>query len=94
MHYACAKEDLGASIQLTWKGQSVQHTITEAHNPPLRGAENDRVERIESYVKTFKPVTLGEIWLEKGQGELQLKAIEIPGEQAIDFRLLMFKRSS
>ena len=94
MHYACAKEDLGASIQLTWKGQSVQHTITEAHNPPLRGAENDRVERVESYVKTFKPVTLGEIWLEKGQGELQLKAIEIPGEQAIDFRLLMFKRSS
>ena len=94
LHYACKKADLGTTIELAWKGQRVKHTITEAHDPPLRGAENDRVKRVESYVKAFKPVTLGKIWLKKGQGELRLKATKIPGIKAIDFRLLVFKRAS
>jgi hypothetical protein len=32
---------------------------------------------------------MGEIELAAGQGTLTLKATEIPGEEAIDFRLLM-----
>jgi hypothetical protein len=35
---------------------------------------------------------MGTIQLEKGKGTLSLKAIDIPGSQAMDFRLLMFKR--
>ncbi len=94
MHYACAEPDVGCTLELEWKGQRVQTEITEAHDPPLRGAENDRVKRVESYVKEFKPITLGTIWLEKGRGELRLNATKIPGAKAIDFRLLMFKRTS
>jgi hypothetical protein len=35
---------------------------------------------------------LGTIHLEEGKGTLTLKALDIPGQEAMDFRLLMFKR--
>ena len=56
------------------------------------GMENDRVLRTQSYVKDFKRITFGTINLNEGKGILTLKALDIPGSQAMDFRLLMFKR--
>ena len=66
--------------------------VNEAHDPPLEGMEHDRVKRIESYVKDFKPMKMGTIELEKGQGTMTLKATDIPGEQVVDVRLLMLTR--
>jgi hypothetical protein len=37
-------------------------------------------------VKDFRPLTLGTIPLAKGRGTLTLRALEIPGESAIDVR--------
>lgn len=54
--------------------------------------ENDRIVRTQSYVKDWKKISFGEIQLEKGKGKLTLKALEMPGSQVMDFRLLMFKR--
>ena len=39
-------------------------------------------------------MTLGKIELPAGEGVLTLKATEIPGEEVMDFRLLMLKRLS
>ena len=66
--------------------------IVEGFDPPLRGMEHDRVERTESYVKDFKALNLGTMYLEKGRGELTLQALNIPGSTVMDFRLLMFER--
>jgi hypothetical protein len=92
LHYTCAPDDTGAAIELEWMDQRLKVTITEAHNPPIRGGENDRTKRTESYVKAFKPMPLGTIRLTKGRGRLNLRATKIPGEYAMDFRLLMFTR--
>ncbi len=92
IYYACEAKDVGARIELEWMNEQLQATITEAHTPPLRGAENDRVQRSESYVKAFKPMTLGTISLKKGRGQLKLRAPKIPGQSAIEFRLMMLKR--
>ena len=54
--------------------------------------ENDKIDRQESYVKDFKPLNMGLIELKKGKGLLTLKALEIPGSEVIDFRLMMFRR--
>jgi uncharacterized protein YceK len=54
--------------------------------------EHDRVERNESYVKDFKPLKMGTLHVEKGSGQLALRALDIPGSQVMDFRLLMFTR--
>jgi arylsulfatase A-like enzyme len=92
IYYTCKKEDVGATISLSYGENSIKKTIIEAHDPPLEGYEMDRLEREESYTKDFKPVSMGNIFLNKGQGQLALKANELKGEQLIDFRLLMLHR--
>ncbi|MGB5554306.1 MAG: N-acetylgalactosamine 6-sulfate sulfatase, partial [Flavobacteriaceae bacterium] len=80
------------AVQLS-HGQSMMVTrITEVHNPPLTGMEHDRDPRMESYVKDFKPKILGNITLQKGRNPLILKAPNIPGNAAMDVRLLLFRR--
>ena len=66
--------------------------LTEAFDPPLRGGENDRVKRVESYVKDFATVDIGEIELREGDGELVLQPIKIEGDEVMDFRLLFFTK--
>jgi hypothetical protein len=92
VYYTCPRKDTGSTIELSFGSSSITGKITEPHDPPLQGMEHDRVKRIESYVKSFKPLNLGTIHLEEGTGRLTLKALDIPGEEAIDFRLLMFRR--
>lgn len=93
LYYTCPVEDIGSVFELSFGKNKLRGTITEAHDPPLTGMENDREGvRAESYVKDFKKMSVGTIQLEKGNGILNLKALEIPGSQAMDFRLLMLKR--
>ena len=92
LHYACPAADVGSTIELSFGESRLRGQISVAHDPPLRGGENDRVERMESYVKDFKSMKLETIKLEKGKGELSLRAIDIPGAQTMEFRLLMFTR--
>ena len=57
------------------------------------GAEHDRVKRQESYVKAFRPKKLGSIALKKGPSILSLLATEITGNAAIEFRMLLLRRT-
>jgi len=77
---------------LEFNGSRCSRVVNEYHDPPLIGAEDDRVVRNESYVKRFKPLELGTMQLEAGKGELVLTVPDIPGDEGIEFRLLMFQR--
>ena len=90
--YTCPKEDVGSTIELVFRESSLVGEITVPHNPPLTGMENDRFKRMESYVKDFRRMTLGEIQLEEGQGTLMLRAKKIPRDTVMDFRLLLLTR--
>jgi len=92
LYYTCPEKDIGSTFELTFCSNKLTGKITEAHDPPLTGMENDRVKRIESYVKDFKPYEIGVIHLEKGKSKLTLKALDIPGSQVMDFRLMMFRK--
>lgn len=92
VYYTCKPEDVGTTLSLSFQDAVNTFEIAEAHDPPLIGMENDRVERQESYVKDFKPMNAGNIHLKQGKGTLTLKAEDIPGNEAIDFRLLMLRR--
>ena len=89
--YACPQKDLGAEIELSFQNQSLRTKITREVNPPLLTGF-DRKTRTEGYVKYFEPKKMGKIRLKQGMGELKLQAIRIPGEQALEFRLLMINR--
>lgn len=87
LSYTCAEADLGSTLELTFGKASVRATVSEAHDPPLVGAEDDRVPRgHESYVKDFAPLPLGTIELAAGRGTLVLRALSVPGKQVMDLR--------
>ena len=93
LYYTCRAENVGCVMELSHGENHISGPITEAHDPPLVGAEEDYDQRTESLVKDFKPHRLGTIRLEPGRRDLTLRATEIPGDAAIDFRLLMLTRA-
>lgn len=89
----CAENDKSPLIELNFNHHHLRARINEAWDPPVAGAENDRIKRQESYVKDFHPFTMGRIHLQKGKGKLKLQALDIPGEKAPEFRLLELIRT-
>lgn len=92
IYYTCPKQDIGSTFSLTFGNAVIEGKIIETNDPPLKGMEHDKSPRIESYVKDFKPLILGKIYLEKSPGRLFLKAKEISGAQVMDFKMLTLKR--
>ncbi|MGB9689423.1 arylsulfatase [Thermogutta sp.] len=87
VYYTCRPEDVGVVVRASFAGRNVEGKITEPFDPPLHGHEFDRVPRQgESYVKDFKPFVLGMIQLPAQRGLLELRAVNIPGDRAIDLR--------
>ncbi len=93
IYYTCPAKDVGTTFQLSFNSNELVSKISVANDPPLRGMEDDRIKRKESYIKDFKPLRMGIIHLKKGKGELTLKALNIPGSQAMDFRLLLLTKN-
>lgn len=89
--YYAAKE-AGARCELRFGDAKLPFRIEQAHDVPEIGSEQDLHPRMESYVKDFKAVVIGNIRLEKGTGELVLQATEIPGKEALEFRMLTLER--
>ena len=90
IYYACPAADTGATIELSRGAGRLQGVVSQAHDPPLTGVENDRVRRGgESYVKDFKPMRLGIIELPSGRGPLTLRALKVPGRQVMEVRSVM-----
>ena len=94
VYYTCSPEDVGSTVALSFGEHEQTFTVSEAHDQSLLGAEHDRSERIESYEQDFQPMNAGTLPLPQGPGTLTLKALDIPGEQVMDFRLLLLRRQS
>jgi arylsulfatase A-like enzyme len=105
IYYTAREADTGATVELTFRKDGSQSEggsdqpqaraaakITEVHDPPLYGAEDDRVPRPESYVKDFKPMVVGVLSLDQGRGELSLQATEIPGDSVADIRYVVLTK--
>lgn len=92
VYYTCPKADVGSTIELRFGDAKVTGQVSEAHDPPLEGEQENKIDMRESLTKDFKPMSLGVIELPAGRGEMTLSATEIPGEQALEFRRLMLRR--
>jgi arylsulfatase A-like enzyme len=89
LDYTCPERDVGAKVELACSAYRVLRRVAEANDPPLLGAEHDRVPRKgESYVKAFKPLRLGTLSLPSGRSLLTLRALIIPGKTVMDVRAL------
>lgn len=85
---------MGSTIEISFGDSRLRGKSEEAHSPPEIGTEHDRFLRKESHVKDFRPLKLGTIDLKNGKGVLVLKALDMPGSQVMDFRLMMLTRKS
>ncbi len=92
LYYTATKENLGSIVELSLGNSKIAKKITKMNNPPLKGMENDRVPRKESYVKDFKPMDLGTMVLKKGKGTLTLKTLKVAGSEVAEVRLLVFRK--
>ena len=90
--YTCPSESVGSEFEISCGANKLSGKITEAHNPPEVGMKEDRIKRMESYVKDFKSIKVGNLKLDKGPGVLTLKALKVPGKEVMEFRLMMLKR--
>ncbi len=90
--YTCPAADVGSSFELTFNENKLLGKITEAYDPPLFAEKTSKIVGTESDVKRFKTLKLGTMHLDKGKGELTLRALKIPGSQVMDFRLIMLTR--
>ena len=89
--YACPEEDLGSELELSFEGKTLVSKVVRAVDPLLLTGF-DRKPRVEGFVKYFEPMNMGRMELKKGKGMLKLQAKVIPGQQALEFRLLMIRR--
>jgi len=92
LYYTCKEGDEGSTLQLSVGESRLQAKILEAHDPPLRGMEEDLSPRMESYVKDWKVMDMGTMDLQKGEASMCLTALDMPGNSVIDFRLFLFER--
>lgn len=92
VYYTCPEADTGAQVSLAVGNATLSVPVQPGWDPPELGAERDRIPRQESYVKDFRPLHMGEITLPAGPAELVLQCPRIPGDMALDFRLLTLER--
>jgi len=92
--YVFRDGDEARSSELQFGGVKVRATISVAFDPPLVGDEHDRSGRggAESFVKDFKPMSLGRMELKVGEGVIELRAAEIPAGGVADVRWLELRR--
>jgi hypothetical protein len=87
LDYACPAESVGTPLELSFEGTLLKGKVTEAFDSPLK-PEQDTIARPdgESVMRDFKTMTLGEVRLEPGKGELKLRAPEVRGKSVMDLR--------
>jgi hypothetical protein len=85
--YTCPIADAGSLVELSLGGNRLAGRVSPGWDPPLY-TNQDTLPRPagESQMKDFRPLKLGEIHLEKGESQLKLRAIEIPGKSVMDVR--------
>jgi arylsulfatase A-like enzyme len=85
--YTCPVPDAGSTIELSFNGAKLAGKVAPGWDPPLY-TNQDTLPRpaAESKMKEFRPLNLGSVRLEKGRGQLTLRATEIAGKTVMDMR--------
>ncbi len=92
VYYACSEKNIGSILELKLNDASISNKITTPNNVPVLGMEHDKVERDESYVKDFKPMKLGKLFLRKGTGLLELSSKSLNAKDDLECNMITLRR--
>jgi hypothetical protein len=87
MLYTCPEADVGSTVELEFKGERLSGRVEPGWDPPLY-THQDTLPRpaAESQMKPFRPLALGTMRLERGRGQLTVRATAIAGRTVMDLR--------
>ncbi|MBM4000141.1 MAG: arylsulfatase [Planctomycetes bacterium] len=90
LYYTCPDADAGSTVELSVRDARLVGRVAPGWDPPLI-ADQDVIPRppVESTMKEFRPLRLGTVRLESGRGVCALRAIEVPGRQVMDLRMVV-----
>ncbi len=91
LYHSCAEKNTGCELTLKCGNATASCVVTEPNDPPDYGDAQDRDGRTESLVKDFAPLDFGQIELAEGDASLELRADKIPGDAAVEVRLLVLE---
>ncbi|GIW92815.1 MAG: N-acetylgalactosamine-6-sulfatase [Pirellulaceae bacterium] len=85
LSYTCPEADVGSEIELEFQGERLRAIVAEAWDPPFY-TNQDTLPRppAESPMKEFRTWKVGTIRLSRGEGELTLRALRVPGRQVME----------
>jgi hypothetical protein len=85
IEYTCPLADVGSRIELGFLGHTLAGRVEPGWDPPLY-TNQDTIPRpeIESPLKPFRTLHLGEVFFPAGSGPLTLRALEISGKTVMD----------
>ena len=85
--YTCPLADSGSVVQLACGESRLRGKVAPGWDPPLY-TNQDTLPRPhgESQMKEFRPLPLGQVELQSGLQQLELRAVEIPGDSVMDLR--------
>ncbi len=88
--YTCPMDDAGSTIEVSFNEQRLTGKVSPGWDPPLYNNQ-DTLPRpaAESRMKEFRTLDLGTMTLNKGAGDLIIRATDIPGKRVMDLRAIM-----
>ena len=85
LKYACAKADIGSQLRVEVGGESLTTKITKSFSGPMLPSA-DRIHRKEVYEREWGTIIVGDVRLKKGLTQLKVRALEIPGSEALELK--------
>ncbi|MEE2947357.1 MAG: arylsulfatase [Verrucomicrobiota bacterium] len=85
LKYACDPSDTGARFRVEAARGSVEFKVTKPFVPETI-LSPDRVGRKEVPERTWSSLTVGTLPLPKGNTQLRVRALEIPGDEALELK--------
>ena len=84
-------EQIGATAAVEIADKSLKAVVTEEYDPAFL-PNYDRTRRNGVPEKTWKPLTIGSVKLNKGSTKVVIRAVDIPGKKMFDLKAVKLKR--
>ena len=85
LKYACAEADVGSLLRVEVGGKSLELKVDKPFLP-MTIPSPDRIDRKEAPDRTWGSLHAGTVRLAKGKTQLKIRALQIPGAEALELK--------
>jgi arylsulfatase A len=85
LKYACAEDDVGSRLRIEASGKSLELNVDKPFTPATIPSP-DRIGRKEAPERTWGSLPGGRLRLTRGRTLLRVRALEIPGDEALELK--------